>query len=458
MDIPAAGFPPRVTPPAKPLGAFAFAGAFLRKPLEAIPRAAYEEDIGPVSASRSRGIWITAPSLVKRVLLDERERFGKTVQIRLFRPLLGKGMLTTEGADWKWQRQAAAPMFRPAELHGFVPAFVRAAERMLDRWRASGEGVQPIDQEMSHVTFDVVSETLLPSADEATTREFQRSVQALQRFGGWDILYAYLRLPVWMPRRAGMEKLRAMRWLRQAVRALVADRRRQQSQPDDLVHRLMLGRDPETGRAMDDEQLADNLLTFYLAGHDTTAKALTWTLYLLARYPQWAQMLREEIERVTGGAPVAAGHIQNLVLVEQVLKESMRLYPPVPVMSRQALGDASLGGMQLRSGMSILIPIYAMHRHVRRWARPDEFDPARFALEEEARIPRYQYMPFGAGPRVCIGMSFAMIEATAILATIVRSCRLELAHEREPAPVAGVTLMPREGLRLRVRFCSPAAR
>jgi cytochrome P450 len=199
---------------------------------------------------------------------------------------------------------------------------------------------------------------------------------------------------------------------------------------------------------MDDELLADNLLTFYLAGHETTAKALTWTLYLLARSPHWARKLREEIARVTGGAPIAAGHVDKLVLVQQVLKEAMRLYPPVPVMSRQPLVDIELGGRRLRAGSSVLIPIYAIHRNAARWERPDEFDPTRFAPEREAAIHRYQYMPFGAGPRICIGMSFAMLEATAMLATFLRATHFALADREEPVPMAGVTLMPGGGLRL----------
>ena len=421
--------PPRIVPPPRPLGALAFARTFLRNPLEAIPQAAYEQDAGRMTTRPGHGVWITAPALLKRVLLDERELFSKRVQIRLFEPLLGHGILTSEGADWKWQRQASAPMFKPSELEGHVPTFIRAAERLLQQL---GPGVVEIDEAMSRVTFDVISSTLLPSADEATKGRFQRCVQALQRYAGWDILYAYLRLPRWAPRAGGAAKLRALKWLRSTVLSLVKARRAENAR-DDLLGRLMAARDPETGRAMDDQQLVDNLLTFYLAGHDTTAKALTWTLYLLARYPEWQQRARDE--------PGAA---------EMVLKESMRLYPPVPVMSRQPRHDIEIGGYPVRAGATVLIPIYAMHRHASRWERPDEFDPRRFAPQAEERIPRYQYMPFGAGPRICIGMAFAMMEAKAILTTLLEGARFELADANEPGLVAGVTLMPGRGLRLKL--------
>jgi cytochrome P450 len=244
---------------------------------------------------------------------------------------------------------------------------------------------------------------------------------------------------------------RAVGALRSAVAALIAERRAHPGAKDDLLHRLMHARDPESGQSMNDEQLVDNLLTFYLAGHETTAKALTWTLYLLARSPEWTRALEEEIARVTGGAQIAAGHIEQLGQTQQVLKESMRLYPPVPLMTRQAVADTRLGDHPIRAGSSVVMPIYAIHRHAKRWEDPDAFDPARFAPEREAAIPRYQYMPFGAGPRICIGMGFAMMEATAMLATLLRHASFSALAGRDPAPVARVTLVPAGGMPLRVR-------
>jgi len=249
----------------------------------------------------------------------------------------------------------------------------------------------------------------------------------------------------------GIVQLSTGELLRAAVAALITERRAQPEAKDDLLHRLMQARDPETGQSMNDGQLVDNLLTFYLAGHETTAKALTWTLYLLARSPQWTRALEEEIARVTGGVQVHAEHIDKLVLTQQVLKESMRLYPPVPMMTRQAVAATRLGDHPIRAGTSVVMPIYAIHRHAKRWADADAFDPARFAPEKEAAIPRYQYMPFGAGPRICIGAGFAMMEATAMLATLLRNARFAPVAGREPAPVARVTLIPGGGMPLQVR-------
>src|SRR6185436_6963424 len=226
----------------------------------------------------------------------------------------------------------------------------------------------------------------------------QQSIRALQRNSGWDMLYASLNLPAWFPRPGMARAYDASRALRAAVARLLAVQR--EAGGDNLLHRLVAARDPESGRAMDDEQLVDNLLTFYLAGHETTAKALTWTLYLLSRSPEWQSRLAAEVRGVAGDSPIEARHIDKLVLVQQVLKESMRLFPPVPLMSRQAVADARIEGLEIPAGMSILMPIYAIHRHTKRWEHPDQFDPDRFAAGREEGIPRYQYMPFGAGPRV----------------------------------------------------------
>jgi len=439
--------PPRIVPPERLPGRLGFIARFVANPLSVVPRAAYEEDV--VRLPGTPLAWVTGPALLKAILLDQREKFHKLAQIRLLAPLLGKGLLTSEGADWRWQRQAAAPMFRVSDLEHFVPAFARAARALAARWR-DGE-TRPIDRDMTEVTFDVISATLLPSADPRMPGAIEGSTGKFQRSGAWAQLYAIANLPKWLPQPGRGAAADSVRALRGATRAIVDERRRSGAGRDDLLARLMAARDPETGRSMNDEQLVDNLLTFYLAGHETTAKALTWTLYLLARSPEWAASLEEEVDRVTGGAEIEAAHLERLVRVEQVVKESMRLYPPVPIMTRQAVADAEIAGERFAAGASIVMPIYAIHRHAKRWARPDAFDPGRFAPGEEEKVSRYQYLPFGAGPRICIGMAFAMMEAKSILAALLQRARfVPTAHD--PRPLARVTLVPRGGMPLGVRL------
>jgi cytochrome P450 len=457
MALAARLVPPRVQPPPRPLKGLAFLAAFVRNPLEVAPQAVYEQDLLANDLGSVQRLWITAPALVKAVLLDEREKFQKLSQIRLLSPLLGRGVLTSEGADWKWQRQAVAPMFRHQDLLGYVPAFVRATEALVERWRAAPSGAaQPIDRDMTRVTFEVISATLLPSADRTVGPVLEESMHAFQAAGGWGQLYAMIGAPSWLPRPGLVSGGRAIRTLRSAVAAMLRERRAQDAapggSPDDLMHRLIRAKDPESGQTMNEEQLIDNLLTFYLAGHETTARALAWTLYLVARSPEWAAALEEEVERVTGGGPVESAHIERLLLVQQVLKESMRLFPPVPMLARQCVAATKLGDVAVAPGSTVVMPIYAIHRHRQRWEDPDAFDPQRFAPEREEKISRYQYLPFGAGPRICIGMAFAMIEATAMLATLVQKARFAPVAGRDPYPVARVTLLPGGGLPLQVRL------
>jgi cytochrome P450 len=446
----AALVPPRVAPASKPLGRLAFVTRFVRNPLEVIPQAAYEEDFVPVGG-RVRRAWITSPALVKGVLLDERDKFRKLTQIRLLGPLLGRGILTSEGAEWKWQRQAASPMFRPQELASFVPALVRAAQARVEKWRAAPPGtVQPIDEEMTRATFDVIAATLLPTVDARLPPAIRESMRTLQRTGAWDLLFASMNLPHWLPHPGMLSEMRAMKRLRASVAQVIRESKSGGAAIQSLTRRLVEAQDPESGQSMDEERLVDNVLTFYLAGHETTAKALTWTLYLLSRSPEWAAAIRDEVEQVTGGAAVAAEHVDRLAVTQQVVKEAMRLYSPVPIMSRQAIAAARIDGRDIAAGTSVLLPIYAIHRHRARWEEPDAFRPERFSPASEAALPRYQYMPFGAGPRVCIGRAFAMLEAAAMLATFVRHASFAPAGGPEPVPVARVTLLPRDGMPLRV--------
>jgi cytochrome P450 len=240
--------------------------------------------------------------------------------------------------------------------------------------------------------------------------------------------------------------------MREAVHRIIARRRAESGTTHgrDILARLLEARDPETSEPMSDAQLADNMLTFIAAGHETTAKALTWALYLMARAPAWQERVRAEVQDVCGTDPVQAHHLDKLQTTTMVLKESMRLYPPAPVLTRMAGRELDLGGWRLGPGALIVIPIFAVHRHAKLWEDPDRFDPERFRPEHEAEHLRTQFMPFGFGPRTCIGMAFAMIEATVVLASLVRAARFTWDGRHLPEPVSRVTLRPRGGMPLGV--------
>jgi len=445
-------YPPKVEPPPRPLPLRRFLLTFVRNPLSSLPRPVYEEPIVVHDNGHNVIAWVTDPALVEQVLLHGGANFPKTpLEKRVFAHTLGDGVLTSEGASWRWQRRTAAPLFRPADLSPLVPIMTAAAEDQAARWRNGPPGaVQSIDRDMTETTFHVISATMFAGSADAEAAAILKSADTALATISWDIAAAMLRLPTWMWYPGKFKRRRAARALRAAVAAILARRRAAGLEGDDLLARLARARDPETGEPMSEKQLIDNLVTFLAAGHETTAKALTWTLYLLARAPQWQERIFAEIDAVVGAGSMDAEHLERLPVTRAVLKEAMRLYPPAPIMTRLASHDMTLGPATINAGTLIVIPIFAVHRHRKLWEDPDRFEPRRFAPEREAKLARTQFMPFGFGPRTCIGGTFAMMEATAILATLVRRARFEWDGVHAPEPISRVTLRPKGGMPLKV--------
>ena len=443
-------YPPTVRPPPTALSLPAYFLTFISNPLRVMPEAVYRE---PIVQYGNRLTWVTDPLLIKQILLDSREDFPKThIEGRALGGLLGKGILIADGRDWRWQRQTTAPTFRHADILQYTAATVAAAEALVAEWGAAKSGsIRPIDDDMTRVTFQVISETMLKGGDGAQGHGFERSNQAYMAPLAWPLLYSVLRLPDWLPFPGKSRRLRAERDMRETVDRIIRSRRGNLGGRDDILERLLLARNPDTGEAMSDVQVVDNLLTFLLAGHETTARMLSWALYLIARSPQWEERILGEVLAVAGNGSIATEHIERLTDTAMVLKEAMRLYPPISSLTRVAARDLELGGKKLAAGNLVIIPMFVIHRHRLLWADPDRFDPTRFTPQQEAARPRYQYLPFGAGPRICIGASFAMVEATAMLATFVRAARFEVPAGHVPIPKSGVTLRPTGGMPLRVR-------
>jgi len=450
--------PPRVTPPPKPLNLPQSFIRFLRNPLLTIPESVYHEPLvvmsGPLPV-----VWVTDPALVKIVLVDHCDEFPQDPLLRrVLGGLFGDSILTSEGRDWRWQHQIVAPLFRHSEIVRYLPAMVAGAESAIKTWSAAPPGsTHAIDVDMLHATYHVLSNTLLPGGGTLVGDTMKRGTADWVKGISWATAYAVLNLPVWLPRPGR----RRMRFWETRLRAVVADmvraRRTSPDDRDDLFARLLGAVDPETGQTMSDERLVDNLLTFLLAGHQTIATALTWTLYLLSRAPEWQARVLDEVRQVVPSGPVTAEHVDRLVTVQQVLKESLRLYPPLAMMTRYTAKDVELGGKHIKAGTLIGLPIYVIHRHRKLWDDPDRFDPSRFAPEREASYSRYQFIPFGAGPRVCIGAAFALIEATAMLATLVRAVRFESLPAPEPIPVSRVVLLAKDGMPLKVTMRAEVA-
>jgi len=446
-------YPPTVEAPPEPLPIWRFLPAFVNNPLRSVPRGAYEKGLVWFAPRKgSKVLWVSAPDLVEQVLQASPDAMHKSlVEKRTFGRSLGGSVLVTEGADWRWQRRALAPLFRPVDLQAHVPMMEAAAQAQVARWRASGTtGVRAIDHDMTRTTYDVILATMLVGGHKGEADVILQASEDYLARVSWEMAFAILRLPAWVPHPASWQMQRAARTLRGAVRDIVARRRLESVGTSDLLGRLLAARHPDTNEPMSNELVISNLLTLLEAGHETTAKALTWTLYLLARAPQWQERICAEVRAVAGDRPVEAHHLAQMPVTVRVIKEALRLYPPAPIMARDVKEALQLGGVDVPTGSQILIPIYAIHRHTKLWADPDRFDPDRFMPDEEATRPRMQYMPFGGGPRVCIGHAFAMMEAQVLLATFVRAARFTWDGKHLPEPVSRVTLRPLGGMPLGV--------
>lgn len=445
-------YPPTVTPAARALPLYLSLTRFVRNPLRSLPRTVYEQPIVTYGRKRPLVAWVTGPELIEQLLIKRTDIFAKTrLDKRVLKPLIGTGLLTADGDHWRWQRKLASPLFRPNDALSYVPAMTTAASEQIARWRASGAAhVAPIDHDMTETTFAVIARTILAGIDEQQGAAIQRTGHAYIKPIMWSVASALMLTPErwWYPGKQSM--LRAAAENRAIVHRLLNTRRAAGIEGDDLVGRMLAARHPDTGAPMSDDELVDNLGTFLLAGHETTAKALTWTIYLLSRAPDWQQRVRDEVQSVTGGRFITADDIAKLTLTQRVIKESMRLYPPVPAMTRVNTVATELGDIALPEPCLIVVPVFAVHRHRTMWDDPDRFDPDRFLPEREAKMLRTQFMPFGAGPRVCIGASFALVEATVVLATLLQSARFDWDGKHLPEPVSRVTLHPRGGMPIKV--------
>ena len=445
-------YPPTVTPPPAPLPLPKLVFSMVRNPLSVLPQGAYEEPIYGLDGNRFDVFWVMAPELVEDVLIKRSGIFLKTpVEKRVFRRTLRDGVLSADGPLWRWQRRTMAPLFRPADVLSYVPSMAQPAEDILAKWRAAPAGsIQQIDEAMTEATFSVIARTMLKGGAPSEAEIIKRATAISLAYISWDMMYAVLNVPLWMPHPVSWIMTRHARRLRGAVEAIIRRRQWEEDESDDLLGRLLDARDPDSGQPMNMERLINNLLTLLEAGHETTARALTWTLYLLARAPEWQERVRAEVTEICGEDRITSEHIGALRITQQVLKESMRLYPPVPVMSRIAAQDTEIAGNKIQQGATAIIPIFCIHRHKLLWNDPDRFDPTRFAQDKEAAYPRTQFMPFGAGPRICLGNSFAMAEATVMLATLIRAARFDWDGRTLPEPISRITLQPKGGMPLKV--------
>ncbi|MEZ5938911.1 MAG: cytochrome P450 [Hyphomonadaceae bacterium] len=437
--------PETVTPPERPLGIVAGLAGMVDNPLKVWPRMMYETPYHGVRWMGRTFHYMRTPEHVRAVLHEHPDLFEKSpFQRRLVRPATGDGLLSAVGEHWRFQRRAASPAFRIDALRALVPAFGRSAEATVARMTNAPRD-RPVDvlAQMQHATLDVILETILGGADPGFHPDrVARAVSAYVDSLGRPDLLDLLGVPGWLPKPWARKGRLAARTLKQAAVDAIERRRRSGADRADLLGQLLAARDPETGQGLSDIELRDNVVTFIGAGHETTALTLAYSLYLIANAPAVQDRLAEEVRAVCGEGPIEAGHLDALAFHESVIREAMRLYPPVAIIDRMANADLRIGDVDVKKGDLAFAMVYVMHRHKLLWERPEAFDPDRFSSERSEGRNRFQFIPFGAGPRICIGMKFAYMEAVAILAALVRALRFRPDPDYHLTPVIRITLRP----------------
>ncbi len=395
--------------------------------------------------------FVSDPDALKYIL-TRNDRFPKSdYQNRLLKKGLGDGLLTADGPKWRGQRRAIQPAFKVALLKSLVPAMAAAIEAAVDKLDALPDGAEfDMHQETMLLTLDVLRRAMFERVAVDNAKMGWAVSEYLATFGQVD-LGDYFSVPDWLPRAKHFRVREASKYFDDAVASILAKRRADKSPPRDLLQLMMEARDEATGKGLTDQEIRDNLITFFLAGHETTAIGLSWAFYLLALHPDIDARLYNGLRAGVGDRPLSADDLDSIRYAQQVFEEAMRLYPPVPMFNRVAAEDDDVAGHAVPKGAHIFISPYVLHRHRQLWERPNDFDPDRFAPDAAASRHRFQYLPFNAGPRACVGLNFALMEGAMAIAALARRFRFDLATGFTPEMEARVTLRPKGGMRMVLR-------
>lgn len=374
------------------------------------------------------------PEYVRHVLVDNHRNYSKeTYSIQAFKKVMGDGLITAEGESWLWQRRLMQPAFHHTRLERLDGLIVDATQEMLLRWEQNRQQGEPVDiaREMAALTLSVTARALfgvdLGEQVKGIGEIVNRAATLFEKPSSPTVQQSALEF-------------------RAVVDDIIRQRRENFRDGGDLLSSLMLARDEQSGQGMDDKQLSDQLMGLLLAGYETTANALTWTWYLLSENPWAGESLRSELRQVLGGRAPVSADVEHLPYLRQVLDESLRLYPPAWMLGRRAIGEDKIGGYNVPAGTVIAISAYTLHRHPSFWENPQVFDPARFDPLNSKLLHRFAYIPFGAGPRQCIGNNFGLLEASLILACVAQRYELRLAEGSEVQPQALFVLRPNRDL------------
>jgi cytochrome P450 len=405
-------------------------------------------DVVDIRWFNRHGYLISNPEDVRKVLVDEADKFDKApIYKQLLNYFLGNGLLTSDGAFWKRQRGLSQPAFHHKRIVAYAQTMVDYTQRQLIEWQPGT--VRDINKDMMRLTLSIVAKTLFNADIEKDANRIGDALTDVLEITNDRMKSPIQVIPDWLPTPGNRKRKAAVDALNNIVMGIIDQRRANPEDQGDLLSMLMMARD-EDGNGMTDIQLRDEAVTLVLAGHETTANALSWTWYLLSQHPEVEAKLHEELDRVLGGRLPTPADFRQLEYTEMVIKEVMRLYPPIPSIGRLAKEETTLGGYTVPKDMIIMISPHVIHRDARWFPEPDAFRPERFTKENEKALPKCAYLSFSTGPRVCIGNSFAMMESTLILATIAQQYRLNLVPGQTVTPYATLTLRPADDLKMQL--------
>jgi len=419
-------------------------GPLNNNPLEYFTKIAREYgDVAGLRVLNFKTIFINQPGLIEEVLVTNARKYSKGKVLRANRHVFGEGLLTSEGDFWLRQRRLAQPAFHRARIASYAATMVEYTQRMLDGWRDGEE--RDVHREMMRLTLQIVGKTLFDADVESDAQEVGKSLELLLEIGA--NFRRTIFVPHWLPTPANLRVKREVAQIENILYRIIAERRASGRDAGDLLSMLLHAQD-EDGSRMTDRQLRDETITLFLAGHETTASTLSWTWWLLAQNPAVEAKLHAELDAVLGDRAPALDDLPKLAYAGHVITESLRLYPAAWGLARLVVEDHEIAGYPVTKGMGVAMAQWVVHRDARWYDAPEEFRPERWNDDLLKRLPRFAYFPFGGGARQCIGNTFALMEATLILATIARKFRLRLVANHPVVPLASITLRPRHGVRV----------
>jgi cytochrome P450 len=394
---------------------------------------------------------VNHPDDIKHILQENHKNYNNKdfYLYQMLRPLFGMGLLTNDGQSWLHQRRLIQPAFHRKRVAALGTQMTEATLAMLNRWQGFAEHAgsgQPLDiaAEMYQLTLCIVGKTLFNIDLRDGASDFEQAFLRVNRLYAEYFYAPFPPLNVPIPRNRRLQA--AIRSLNEVVDTIINERRRQNRDKGDLLSMLLMARDEETGQGMNEQQVHDEVMTMLMAGHETVATSLTWTLYLLSQHPDVEQRFHVELDEVLGGNMPTVEHIAKLSYTQMVFEEALRLYPPAWLFGRKAIADDEIRGYHIPANSMIFISPHCTHRHPAFWESPEVFDPERFSPERSVNRPSFAYFPFAGGPRLCIGNIFAMMEAKLVLATIAQRYRLRLLPGHPVEYEAMLNLRPRHGM------------